>query len=239
MWRRRRWSCAPCSTKSARSSLPETLLRTPRPRRRLHATLACSLTRRRHSLTTTRGPPLSSCPHRHPSLLPLVGSADRQAAAAKATKADEAAAREDSRCDAIYAQLESLSPHLAATVVRLEEHLATLDHAPVTLLSPLPAHYVPAGLEVPTARQPVHLRVRSHLEQLDALLQSMQSRVTRLSTLRGVDESPNGEPISKLDPLLKLFTELPPEVSFAETKALRQEIELALSKRREADEAAS
>ena len=97
---------------------------------------------------------------------------------------------------------------------------------------------MPKGLEVKPDAQPLDWLVASHLEALDALLQSMQSRVTRLSAHRGVQEDADveGGVVSALHPHLRLFVERPPEGSFAATKAARGEMEVALALRREADD---
>ena len=57
--------------------------------------------------------------------------------------------------------------------------------------------------------------------------------------LRADLEEAVGEPLPPLPDEIRIFTELPAETSFADTKAARLEMGLALSRRREADEAAA
>ena len=142
--------------------------------------------------------------------------------------------REARRQEQLLSQLASVAPQLESCLARLHEAFATLGTAPNGLRPPLPARYVPKGLEAPRDKQPSHVQVSVSMEQLDALLQTLQSRVTHLVTMRGVDEE-TGEPIP-LHEHLRPFVEIPEARSFAETKAEHDEMVLALFKRREAEE---
>lgn len=142
--------------------------------------------------------------------------------------------REARRQEQVLSQLASVAPQLESCLERLHEAFATLGTAPVGVRPPLPARYVPKGLEAPRDKQPTHVQVSVAMEQLDAMLQSLQSRVTHLVAMRGVDEE-TGEPIP-LNEHLRPFVEIPEASSFAETKVKHDEMVLALFKRREAEE---
>jgi len=189
--------------------------------------------------------------------------AQRQAASEAADKARasaarqaEAVAREEARARKLEVELATMAPHLESTLSRLHDAYADLDDAPVRVLAPLPARYVPRGLESVQGEQEAHQRVEVHLEDLDGVMQAIGSRVTRIAVLRkptpkerkgrrastesvtlGTTDDEEEEGVPPLHPQLQLFVELPPEASFAQTKAARAEMEMALLRAREPEDA--
>ena len=62
------------------------------------------------------------------------------------------------------------------------------------------------------------------------------SRVTRLLHARHEAQPKDDETPITLDPALKMFTELPPEFTFAQLKSSRQELETTVSRHKEQEE---
>ena len=163
-----------------------------------------------------------------------------QAAQAVRAKATADAAEGMVKYEKLHARLEAFTPSLVSAVGRLQAHFATLEDAPISVLQPVPARSLPEGLEPLPSEQPLHANIEVALESLDALIQQLQSRVTRLSAMRGVTSPEVDEEAEEsryqLHPHLRMFTELPPEFSFVELKEARTEIEQALSRKRESDD---
>jgi len=166
---------------------------------------------------------------------------NREVALAKAAEVAISEAKFEALFGALETALSALQPQLTATTRRLyQSYSSTLEDAPVPILSPIPVRHVPKGLE-PGGDQPVHLAIEDELHKVDALMQLMSSRVTRLMVARQGDESfasahADGSH-SPLHPHLRMFTELPPEFTVAELKAARAELELTASKQKEENEA--
>jgi len=165
----------------------------------------------------------------------------KEIALAKAAEESISSAKFEERFEALETALTSLQPMLSESTKRLyASYSSTLEDAPVRVLSPIPVRYVPKGLEPKLGNQPVHLAIEDELHKVDALMQLMSSRVTRLMVLRQGDESfasahADGSH-SPLHPHLRMFTELPPEFTVAELKAARAELELTASKQKEHEE---
>uniref|UniRef100_A0A7S2ID08 Uncharacterized protein n=1 Tax=Haptolina brevifila TaxID=156173 RepID=A0A7S2ID08_9EUKA len=176
--------------------------------------------------------------------LQALNEADSKAkaqASAQAVIDDLNEAKSAERLSSVDARLVSFQPELASAVSRLYKHFETLETAPVKVLQPIAHKFVPKGLEASAGDEPVHVAIDGQLARLDALLQLMSSRVTRLSVLRQENSEQQQQSEGSASPLhahLHMFTELPPEFTLAELKAARAELEQVTSKRKEAFEEA-
>jgi len=119
-------------------------------------------------------------------------------------------------------------------VGRLVERYASLEKGvDVPALAPLPARVLPEGLvPLPLDEMPLYSGMEVVLEQLDALLQSMASRVRRVVAERmsNAPQDAFGDDLPAVDPALKMFTSLPPEFTLAQLKSDRAELEAILTK---------
>ena len=166
-------------------------------------------------------------------------------AARRVAQADEAA-HATKRCAALEARLKDLRPKLSACMRRLSSHYDGLPPSDESLsyLRPVPARSVPKGLKpLPIEEAPLHSAMEIEMESLDALLQQMASRAKRvlcerLAEARVQEEngfSPEEKPPYEISPLLNMFTQLPAEVSFAELKAARADLETVVSRHKEVE----
>ena len=178
--------------------------------------------------------------------------ATHQAAAADAEKAasKEAAAAVEhaARFDELNGRLSNLRPLLSETVSRLEEGYASLDAAAVDgeykPLEPLPARGVPDGLQpLSIDEMPLYTGTEVELERLDALLQQMASRVTRVVLGRTASKRRDRDSYEEarmspppINPALRMFTELPESAGYAEMRTYRTELETVVARNKEVED---
>lgn len=164
-------------------------------------------------------------------------------------KVESAAAAEREYAEALefdvkHSELEgrmvAMRPQLTAFLSRLNVmyHASPTDAPPLPdVEAPLPARRLTSGLNpLPIDQMPVYHGTQIELEHLDVLMQSMASRVTRIVGARIAAQPPEVEGPPVLDPALRMFTELPPELTFAQLKASREEMEIVVSRHKEQEE---
>ena len=107
----------------------------------------------------------------------------------------------------------------------------------------MPARMTPVGMKPLTvAEMPLPTGLEVSLELLDGLVQQMASRVNRIVSARAA-ATPEREhdPYAKDDeaapieiaPVLRMFTELPPEFTFKMLRDARADLEMVVSKHKE------